>query len=162
MRAPAGSLERLFHEYGDTFTVRNARLLARVQSPSGALWMLPAMRRDIGPLTPWVALKREIEQTDAMLLAHIAEHRAASPRSDDVLALPVEAVDEQGRGMDDRELRDQLLTLLLAGHETTATSIAWAFEEILRVPGEQQRLIEEAAGVVGDGPLTAEHLPRLP
>lgn len=73
----------------------------------------------------------------------------------------VQAVDEEGRGLDNRALRDQLVTLLLAGHETTATTLSWAFEEILRVPGEQDRLIAEAESVLGGAPIEAEHLPRL-
>jgi cytochrome P450 len=73
----------------------------------------------------------------------------------------VKAVDEEGRGLDNGAIRDQILTLLVAGHETSATSLSWAFEEILRVPGEQERLIAEAEAVLGGAPVEAEHLPRL-
>lgn len=139
------------------------RLLDRTQSPFGMLWLIPALQRDLGPLTPWASIRDVLEETDALLLAHIARRRErdASRRADDVLQMLIEAVDDEGQKMTDRELRDELMTLLLAGHETTATSIAWAFEEILRVPGEQERLAAEVLGVTGGAPLVAEHLPRL-
>jgi hypothetical protein len=73
----------------------------------------------------------------------------------------VGAVDDDGEALDDRSLRDQLMTLLLAGHETSATTLAWAFEELLRVPGEQERLIAEAEAVLGGAPVEADHLPKL-
>jgi cytochrome P450 len=78
-----------------------------------------------------------------------------------VLSLLCEARDEAGRGLDDRELRDELVTLLVAGHETTATALAWAFERLATSPEVRARLEEEVARVVGEGPLEAEHLPAL-
>ncbi len=86
---------------------------------------------------------------------------AARGNPDDVLSKLVSAVDEEGKGLDDRSLRDQIMTLLLADHETSSTSLSWVFEEVLRVPGEQERLLAEALAVLGGAPLEAEHLPRL-
>jgi cytochrome P450 len=68
---------------------------------------------------------------------------------------------EDGRAMTDDELRDEMITLLLAGHETTATALAWTVHHVLRTPAVVVRIREELAAVVGDGPLAAEHLPRL-
>jgi cytochrome P450 len=136
-------------------------LLRLTQSPSSLLWSVPALQKDLGPLTPWAAIKRTIAETDRLLLAHIAAHRRGEGDPDDVLSMLVRAVDEQGEGLDDRALRDQLMTLLIAGHETTATTLSWVFEEILRVPGEQDRLIAEAQAVLGGAPVEADHLPRL-
>ena len=136
-------------------------LLDRVQSPMGILWMIPGLRREVYGLSPWASLKREIEDLDRMLLAHIAARRALTVEKDDVLAMLLHAVDENGKGLDDRTLCCQLKTLLIAGHETSATAMSWAFEEILREPGEQERLMAEVAQVTGGAPLTAEHLPKL-
>jgi len=144
----------------DGLRERLTRMLERIQSPTGAIWLLPALRKDLGPFTPWRAIVREIQETDALLLAHITARRAAPP-GDDVLAMLLDATDEEGRKLDDRDLRDQLITLLAAGHETSATALAWVFEEVLRHPGEQERLIEEATSILGGGPLLPEHLPRL-
>ena len=81
------------------------------------------------PLARLQALRREI---DALLDAEIAERRA-DPR-EDILSLLVAARFEDGEPMDDAEIRDQLMTLLLAGHETTATGLAWTFDLLLRHP----------------------------
>ena len=137
------------------------RMLGRATAPTGLLWTLPALQKDLGPLTPWAGMKREIEATDRLLLSHIAAHRRGEGTPGDVLSMLVAAVDDEGKGLDDRALRDQLMTLLLAGHETSATTLSWAFEEILRVPGEQDRLLAEAASKLGGAPVEAEHLPRL-
>ena len=81
------------------------------------------------------ALRQEI---DAMLGAEIAARRADP--GEDILSLLVEARFEDGEPMDDAEIRDQLMTLLLAGHETTATGLAWTFDLLLRHPHVLERL----------------------
>ncbi len=79
---------------------------------------------------------------DELLFAHIAEARAdpGLAARDDVLSMLLLARDEDGFGMEDQEVRDELLTLLLAGHETTATALAWAFERLVRTPDVLARL----------------------
>jgi cytochrome P450 len=138
-----------------------SRVLHVVQSPTGALWMLPSFQKDLGPLTPWASIKRELASMDAMLFAHIAQRRERGAGGADVLSMMLAAVDEQGEGLTDKELRDELVTLLMAGHETTAISIAWAFEELLRAPGEQDRLRAEVASVTAGAPVAAQHVPRF-
>jgi cytochrome P450 len=137
------------------------RMLKRMLSPSTLLWSQKALRKDLGPLTPWAGIKRELEATDRILFAHIEAHRQGRGNPDDVLSMFVAAVDEDGKAFDDRALRDQLFTLLLAGHETSAATLSWVFEEILRVPGEQDRLIAEAQAVLEGAPVEAAHLPKL-
>jgi cytochrome P450 len=136
-------------------------MLRLVLSPWGMIWSKPALRKDLGPLTPWAAIRRSIEAVDQALFPHIAAHRRGEGDPGDVLSMLVQAVDEDGRGFDDRAIRDQIITLLLAGHETSATSLSWTFEEILRAPGEQDRLLAEAEGVLAGATVTPEHLPRL-
>ena len=74
-----------------------------------------------------------MKPVDALLYEQIRERRAAP--GDDVLSLLLEARDEDGRPMSDRELRDELVTLLVAGHETTATALSWTVERLVRTPG---------------------------
>jgi cytochrome P450 len=85
-----------------------------------------------------------------MLFAEISARRsdAGIGERSDILSLLIQARDADGRGMSDQELRDELVTLLLAGHETTATSGAWAVELLLRNPGAHQRFRESV--VAGD------------
>lgn len=133
---------------GEEIEALRATLVAfldEVQSPLGMVWMIPAFQRDLGPLTGWASMKRKIEAADALVRARIAKARATpeAERGDDILAMLVSARDERGEGMSDDDIRDQLVTLLIAGHETTATALAWCFEEILRRPEIHMRIREE-------------------
>ena len=95
-----------------------------------------------GPLTMLHELGVEI---DELLLAEIAERRAdpAAAERDDILTLLLAARFEDGSAMSDRELRDQLMTLLVAGHETTATALAWTIDLLARHPATLARLTAE-------------------
>ena len=118
------------------------------QAPS---FVSPALRKDLGPWSPWGKYVRLRARIDELLYAEIARRReelagvAEGEESgrDDVLSLLLGARDDEGRGLSDGELRDQLVTMLLAGHETTASQLAWAFERILRHPHVLSRLREE-------------------
>ena len=92
------------------------------------------------------ALRRQVEAADE-LLARRDRRAPRRPRTsterEDILSLLISARDEDGEGMSDRELRDQLMTLLLAGHETTATALAWTFDLLFRRPDAMERLREE-------------------
>ncbi len=94
---------------------------------------------------PLEELRRVTAEIDALLAEEI-EARRADPR-EDILSLLVAARFEDGEPMSDREIRDQLMTLLLAGHETTATGLAWTFDLLLRHPHVLERLV---AAVDGD------------
>jgi cytochrome P450 len=86
-----------------------------------------------------------MQRVDELLYALIAERREAAGVDDgrtDILSLLLAATDEEGVPMSDEELRDELITLVLAGHETTANSLAWAFERLLRNPAAYDRLRE--------------------
>jgi cytochrome P450 family 135 len=93
-------------------------------------------RRDLGPWSPWGRFKRARSELDAFLYEEIALRRGESDvaERDDVLSLLLRAADENGQPMSDAELRDELVTVIGAGHETTATALAWAFERLLRTP----------------------------
>lgn len=113
------------------------------------------MRRFDGP-DPLVRMHRVREQVDALLFEEIAERRRDGTEGrTDILSLLISARFEDGAEMDDRELRDQLMTLLLAGHETTATALAWTFDLLLRHPAALSRLTEEVRAGEGDEYLRA-------
>lgn len=129
-------------------------LLLHLSSPLTMLGTVPAMRRDIFGLSPWARFRRSIEAVDALVYEQIARRRAAAetdsePRTD-VLTMLLSARDEDGKPMSDLELRDELVTLLVAGHETTATELAWAFDLILRDRAVRLRLVDEIASAGGD------------
>jgi cytochrome P450 family 135 len=86
--------------------------------------------------------ERELREVDELLMAEIAEHRDRPDleEREDMLSMLMLAEFEDGSRMEDRELRDQLMTMLLAGHETTATALAWTFDLLLRHPAQLDRL----------------------
>jgi cytochrome P450 len=107
----------------------------------------PNLRRDLGPFSPWRRFLRARAELDEFLYEEIALRRAeaASEERDDVLSLLLAARHDDGSPMSDEELRDELLTVVGAGHETTATALAWAMERLLRTPAVLERLREAIA-----------------
>jgi cytochrome P450 len=94
---------------------------------------------------PTGAIGRALDHLDAVIYEELSRRRAQADLAErtDILSLLMQARDEEGRPMTDAELRDELVTLLLAGHETTATSVAWAVERLVRHPEKLLRLQEE-------------------
>jgi cytochrome P450 len=132
-------------EFGD-------RPISLMPPPKDSLAARVAER--VGPFARFV---RNQEEVDELLFGLIAERRAEGEGAerDDVLAMLLEARHEgDDSPMSEQEIRDELLTLLVAGHETTATTLAWAFERLARTPQVLGRLVEEAAGTE-DAYLTA-------
>lgn len=115
------------------------------------VWM-PFLRRDLGPGSPWRRFVRVRAEVDRLLLDEIRRRRGAADlqERDDVLSMLLQARGEDGEPMSEKELRDELMTLLLAGHETTATGLAWAFERLTRTPRVMSRLQESLAGEEDD------------
>jgi cytochrome P450 family 135 len=99
------------------------------------------VQRDLGPYSPWGRFRLAVERFDALLLDFVARRRA-EPDGDSMLALLLEQRDENGNPPTDRHLRDQLVALLAAGHDTSAASLAWAFERLARHPAVHARLRE--------------------
>jgi cytochrome P450 len=95
---------------------------------------------------PWRGVRRRIEEADRLLYAEIAERRADPDLASrtDALAMLVRAADQDGRTMTDAELRDQLMTLLVAGHDTTATGLSWALERLTRHPAALAKAVRAA------------------
>jgi cytochrome P450 len=148
----------------DLFADRLSALMDAAVSPAAIFFFVPALQKDLGPLTPWRRLKAQLDEYEALVYEEIAARRAqpAAERSDDILSLLLEARDEEGQGMPDQEIRDQLATLLAAGHETTASSLAWAFERILGHPEVHERIVAEIDAAVAEGKTAAADLAQLP
>ena len=102
---------------------------------------------------PWRRLRRNMDEADRLLYAEIADRRADPDLATrtDALAMLVRAADESGGTMTDTELRDQLITLLVAGHDTTATGLSWALERLTRHPAILNKAVRAAeASAAGD------------
>jgi cytochrome P450 len=133
------------------FGIREAERLDRLRAllpkmldhGTVVVWM-PFLRRDLGPGSPWRRFVRVRAEVDGLLLDEIRRRREAADleERDDVLSMLLQARGEDGEPMGEKELRDELMTLLLAGHETTATGLAWAFERLTRNPRVMSRLQE--------------------
>jgi cytochrome P450 len=113
----------------------------------GLVASIPPLRRNLGSLSPWARFVRSREALDAFIYEEIALRRAEAGREerDDVLSLLLGARDEDGEPMNDRELRDEMVTVLGAGHETTATGLAWAVERLTRNPDVLAKLRDSLA-----------------
>jgi len=138
---------------------RLTQLFAIFAKPWGSLLGVPFLQIELGGLAPWgrvVRLKREI---DGILYAEFARRRAAGADGHrDVLSLLLATRDDEGRPMTDAQLRDEMLTLLLAGHETTAASLAWVFHRLLTHAEVLQTLRDE----IGRVAVAPERLGELP
>lgn len=137
-------------------------MLDTMGSPGGvSLLYFPILRQDFGRWSPWGRFVHLRCQVDDLLYAEIAERRNDPdvPR-DDILSLLMSARDENGDALTETELRDELMTLLVAGHETTATALTWALYWIHKLPAVRKRLWGELQSVEGTADEAA--LVRLP
>ncbi len=123
-------------------------LLKPSQTPA---LLIHALRRPV-EARPGGSIGRALDHLDVVIYEEIARRRAQEDLSErtDILSLLMLARDEEGEAMTDQELRDELVTLLLAGHETTATSVAWAVERLVRHPSKLARLVAEIDAGEGD------------
>ena len=116
----------------------------------------------VGPFAKFLRLQ---EDADELIFELIEERRSEDGERDDVLAMLLDARHEDGSPMSQQELRDELMTLLVAGHETTASTLAWAFARLPHAPDALAALGDEIAADDGDAYLTAtihETLRRRP
>lgn len=119
------------------------------------------LQERLGTLAPHPRFLAHVERTNRVVYEELARRRAAGVQGEDILSLLLSARDEDGAPMTDEELRDQLVTLLVAGHETTATSLSWTFAELVKHPEVLAKAREELAREVGDEKVDASHLLRL-
>lgn len=115
------------------------------------------------PLPRHLWMRRAVAMLDEVVYRLIREGRARGTDRGDVLSILLLARDEEdGKGLTDREVRDEVMTLLLAGHETTANALTWTWYELGRHPEVLARLVGELDEVLGTRAPTADDLPRLP
>jgi cytochrome P450 family 110 len=111
---------------------------------ASAIVFLPWLQKDWGAWSPGGRLRKLGEQIDQLLFAEIRERRAQQdPARIDILSLLLAAKDEEGNGLTDQDLRDELMTLLAAGHETTATALTWAMYWVQSQPDVKEKLLAE-------------------
>lgn len=138
-----------------------ALLLTMLDGFSPLLAVFPALRRELGGVGPFATFRRRQRALNAKLDALIAEARAGEPR-EDILSLLVGARYEDGEPMSDEDVREQLVLLVVAGHETTAISIAWALDALHRPENSAVReRLEEELRALGPEP-GVEQLDALP
>ncbi len=133
---------------GERFDTLRERLQAMLEFGDKPISLMPPPKdsvaariaESVGPFARFVRMQAEV---DALIFELIAERRAEGVERDDVLAMLVEARHEDDSPMSEQEIRDELMTLLIAGHETTASTLAWAFERLGHDPRVLSRLVEE-------------------
>lgn len=124
---------------------------------------LPWLQQDWGEWSPWGKVERRKREIYELLQAEIDQRRAEPELlGDDVLSLMMSARDEEGEGLRDIELKDQMMTLLVAGHETTATALSWALYWIHQQPEVKHKLLAELDSFDDRAdPLAISRLPYL-
>ncbi len=144
-------LRTVFGAEGDE-TRELATVLPKLVTSASRLSLLQPLQRDLGPGSPGRRLKELRARYDAIIDRMIDAHVANSDLEDrqDVMSMLLGAHYEDGSSMSRSAIGDELLTLLAAGHETTATSLAWAVERLRRHPRVLRRLAEEAEGDTGE------------
>ncbi len=106
--------------------------------------------------------RRARKYLDDTVAELIAQHRASGEDSGDAISMLLQAQDEDGSAMTDQQVRDETLTLLAAGHATTANTLAWAFYLLATHPEQCHKLLDELRGVLGGRPPTVDELANLP
>jgi cytochrome P450 len=135
----------------------NARVHRMMKPLVGVLMLSRSLQRDYGPVRLWSLFVRRRDAVDEFLFEEIAARRATDPdsRPRDVLSLLLDAREDGGPSLSDREIRDELLGLLIPGYHTTGTALAWCFERLAHHPGVVARFREHADGGDGDAYLDA-------
>ncbi len=119
------------------------------------------MQKDFGAWSPWGRIVMIVQKVDQLIYALIEERRAESAQNrPDILSLLISARYEDGQPMSNQELRDELMTMLVAGHETTSSALTWAFYWIDQLPEVREKLLREI-NTLGINP-EASNIAKLP
>jgi len=137
-----------------------AALNLLMKHSSGARMLLPPWVRYL-PLPFLIRVRRAVRQLDEVVYRIIRERRRSENDNGDLLSMLMSARDEDGSRMTDRQLRDEVMTFLLAGHETTALSLSWAWFLLSENPEAENKLHHELARVLDGKNPSFEDLPRL-
>ena len=152
----------------DTNNGQNSELVAALtdfanHAVASPLLLARPLQRDWGPWSPWGRIVRLKGRNDAALRREIQTRRRSGDAQtrEDILSLLLQVRYEDGDALTDEQIRDELVVMLMAGHETTGTALSWAFERILSQPDVERRIHEEQNAVIGNGAMTAAHLPQM-
>jgi hypothetical protein len=145
---------------GERLDALRGRLAAQLEFGDNPASMVPPkpgspLRGTFERVGPFAAFMRTRRRADALLFELIGERRRDRADRSDILSTMLDAEHADGSPMTDQEVRDELMTMLVAGHETTASTLAWALALLPRTPRVLARLQEEIAGGDGDAYLTA-------
>lgn len=135
-------------------------ILAVLAALDPSFMFVKALRRSLGGLTAWARFVRRKQEVFALFTKELRARRESQEPRDDILSLLMAARYEDGNALDDEDLMTQMVNLIVAGHETTASSLAWAFQHIHRTPAVKARLVEELRSL--SEPLDPEAVARLP
>src|SRR6476469_2102999 len=139
-------MRAVFGIHDEQRLIRFERLIDDFSKRVSLVTTIPALRRKLGPWSPWSRFLRSRAALDEFIYEEIGLRRkeveAGEEGHDDVLSLLLRARHDDGSPMSDEELRDELVTVLGAGPETTATGLAWAMERLLRTPRVLAKLRE--------------------
>ncbi len=144
---------------------RLEKLLDQITDPLYSLqFFLPPLQQNWGAWSPWGRFQTQMAEIDELIYAEMNDRRSQPTdcfeKRGDILSMLMLARDAEGAAMPDVELRDQLMTLLLLGHETTASSLSWAFYWVHRDPRVLSKLRSEIAPLRED-PITLSEQPYL-
>ena len=132
-------------------------LMSKFFRQAGFALLLPSFI----PIPTTRRLQRAVGQLDKVIYEIIRRRRTSGQTSGDLLSVLLRAQDDEGLGMTDRQLHDEIMTLFLAGHETTANALSWTWLLLGQNPGVEEKLIEELRRVLSGRSPTAADLPRL-
>jgi cytochrome P450 len=132
-----------------------ARLFEDALSYYSSEYALRVLR---GPFTPWARLQANARKLDELIYSEISHRRATGERGQDILSLLLDAQDEDGNTLSDLQIRDEVMTLLFAGHDTTTSTVSFMFYELARQPAIAERLQAEQDIQVSNGRPSAAQL----
>jgi cytochrome P450 len=135
--------------------------LSRIVRPFSSQATLKWILDNRLPTPGHLRFNRAVQKIDRFVYRIISERRASGAGEGDLLSMLLRAQDEDGSGMTDRQLRDEVMTLFLAGHETTALALTWAWYLLARNPEAESALHAELGEVLGGRAPSVEDLPRL-
>ena len=147
-------------ELHDSFKYRLIKLMRRATNPT---LYINATRVDVGPWSPLARFERSRQRVDDFLYEEIARRRQSGERGDDIMSLLLDATYEDGAPIEESGIRDELVTMLTAGHETTAAATAWCLDRFATHQDWQYRVREEIEAIDEATPeaVTAESAPWL-
>jgi cytochrome P450 len=148
VRVAMGALFGLDPDGGQARSIDAAALFEDALSFYATDYFLRVLR---GPLTPWARLQRTARQLDTLIYSEISRRRSSGERGQDILSLLLDGHDEDGNTLTDLQIRDEVMTLLFAGHDTTTSTVSFMFYELARHPHILGRLVAEQDTMLADG-----------